>query len=525
MPSIGSVSPSTQGVGESGPARTYPPWSNKYIKLLCRFYEVYMLIFVYDPIRDVRIPKAKDDSHLGRRRQFLDDLAFLCEHKKGGDACTAIAIEELPDRFVYHVAANTNPIKKIVPFLRSLLQKLNEMAVLSDDEKRDEKTRFTAWCVDYARDKIYSLARLLASRIDRCYDQLGRYDSSIDDDLKLWLEQFRILQKDSVTLVSLCQLAFDMRKSSGIKQLEAVSRDPFLGIASDESSNPFSEARHYIGRLADHVRVAHRLLDHLSTVQDLVNAFEVKAISQCASVGAPPMYSNISLDSICNRMFPQKDDPKKTAFREYLTQRENLMSELMDHYRDTKTRVHAEVQIAEDFHFKNRAWADQDRYIGVSKPSCYACQLYLGHHPANLVPRASHMKAYRNWCPPLLANGARDEGYTHQRNILNEVIAGMRKSLVREVCEPRPQHRWHADSHTGITSTVAMTEAGEMLLYDMDSTTLSGFVDKEVLDPYVQQAWNRSASSLLELTEAGSSECGNIGDDSDSDSDGGALLA
>jgi hypothetical protein len=141
-------------------------------KLLHRFYEPLGLLFALGTTRgehtDKTLPPFEQadlltDQQL--KRQFLDELAFLCDYKKGGDSCTAIALGETPQHYVFWVAANKCPEKRIVPFLIRLLKILEEAhgrrdgRLLTEDIFRISLT--------FARKRIKTYANSLLSDLKR----------------------------------------------------------------------------------------------------------------------------------------------------------------------------------------------------------------------------------------------------------------------------------------------------------------------------------------------------------------------
>ena len=56
------------------------------------------------------------------------------------------------------------------------------------------------------------------------------------------------------------------------------------------------------------------------------------------------------------------------------------------------TRVHAELQIADQFSRSGYNFVDGDKYIGCSKPACYFCYNWLADHKHLYVPPATHGK-------------------------------------------------------------------------------------------------------------------------------------
>src|ERR1700753_867221 len=75
IPSVGQIPPqpnvTSRAVGR--------PRLDAYGRLLSRFYEPLILLFVLGQTRGEHTPKKIDKSRRGGRRQFRADFAFLCE--------------------------------------------------------------------------------------------------------------------------------------------------------------------------------------------------------------------------------------------------------------------------------------------------------------------------------------------------------------------------------------------------------------------------------------------------------------
>lgn len=148
------------------------PKSNLSPKLLHRFYEPLGLLFALGKARGERTHKTlpsfeQADSLTAQqlRRQFLDELAFLCDYKKGGDSCTAIALGQTPQGYVFWVAANKCPERLIVPFLANLLKILKR-----GHGKRDSQLLIRdifRISVTFARGRIKTYAKYLLSNLEK----------------------------------------------------------------------------------------------------------------------------------------------------------------------------------------------------------------------------------------------------------------------------------------------------------------------------------------------------------------------
>jgi hypothetical protein len=141
-------------------------------KLLHRFYEPLGLLFALGTARGEHthntLPSLEQVNSLTvqqLRRQFLDELAFLCDHKKGGDSCTAIALGQTPQHWVFWVAANKCPERSIVPFLTGLLKILEEAHRKRDDQLLIEDIFRIS--VTFARKRLKTYARYLLSDLKK----------------------------------------------------------------------------------------------------------------------------------------------------------------------------------------------------------------------------------------------------------------------------------------------------------------------------------------------------------------------
>jgi hypothetical protein len=141
-------------------------------RLLHRFYEPLGLLSALGKARGEHTHKTlpsfeQADSLTAQqlRRQFLDELAFLCDYKKGGNSCTAIALGQTPQHWVFWVAANKCPERSIVPFLTELLKILEGAHREGDDQFLIGDIFRTS--VTFARKRIKTYARYLLSDLKK----------------------------------------------------------------------------------------------------------------------------------------------------------------------------------------------------------------------------------------------------------------------------------------------------------------------------------------------------------------------
>jgi len=132
-------------------------------KHLHRFYEPLGLLFALGKARGEHTRKTSPSSEQidsltasQLKRKFLDELAFLCDHEKGGDTVTAIGLEQTPQSHIYWVAANKCPQGLIVPFLEKLLATLREWHEHEDVQRLSADIFRLSVTFSHAKIKTYS---------------------------------------------------------------------------------------------------------------------------------------------------------------------------------------------------------------------------------------------------------------------------------------------------------------------------------------------------------------------------------
>jgi hypothetical protein len=249
-----------------------------------------------------------------------------------------------------------------------------------------------------------------------------------------------------------------------MQQFLQLQNEPDGELDVDDSGNarksPLWGFRHYLGRLAHHVRAAQELIEDAQYLgSSLLSQFSVKQVDPLPSVDAPVADNLTTLEGILQRMVNRKQNPERfqALFEamQILNHRFKILERIVKWYEDRYAlQVHCEIHILEHFHRNGLQCFHDDRYIGCSKPTCFCCQLYIQYHPARCVEPESHQKIYPKWGVPMLEEGAADPGYVQQRDILIKMGAEIRKQAedqISSMAGPRP---WHPDSLTGITSSI-----------------------------------------------------------------------
>lgn len=248
-----------------------------------------------------------------------------------------------------------------------------------------------------------------------------------------------------------------------MRKLATLSIEPNYKSNRDAIHNTFGLLRHYIGRLGHHFRAAKALLSCASRLPELLHDFEVRSITTPPKSSSPPADGKTRLESIIVRML-SANSPDLDRYQQALVEMDDkydLSQRFLENYTDFPTRVHAEVQVLEQFHAGKMAFAAGDRYIACSKPACFCCLLYFRYHPAKPVEPASHRKIYLNWRPPDLDAEYEMINQNSRRRILDSMTREIRGDALRQIEQKIAPRAWHPDSLTGVTESVLHEQGQE----------------------------------------------------------------
>ncbi|KAI0389383.1 hypothetical protein F5Y17DRAFT_449070 [Xylariaceae sp. FL0594] len=439
--------------------RSNVSYNGKYSKLWRRFYEPLVLLSILGSTRG-RHSDAPVSTPLHR---FLDNLAYICDHQKGGNTTSAVAIEDTPQLAVFWVASNCpNQCGKTVPFLRLVLESARAIADSCPQQRGDLTGQLVRECFSFAQARVKKEEALLRKEITKCMGYLR----SIED-LKLvdWLSGF--VEKEGFDL---CVHAYAQRDSAEMRRFNDVPRLREDVAADSVTCKAIAAVTHRLGRLAHHIRAPQKIVqdvienDHLRNVLD---EFTVQSIGGQDVVVRPAVDADVSMHGIMNRMLP-KGEIAKPQYRDAASVMNHKYA-IVDRFRQQygnsnfKPTIHAEVQVLEHFWVaksgKRRHFFEDDRYVGCSKPACYCCHLYFEAHPAKCVIPQTSKRIYLNWglrnlAPPSSNNHVNPsgDGYVHQRDMLNKMVQRIRDDALDQILrKAEPPALWHPDSLTGFT--------------------------------------------------------------------------
>jgi len=148
-------------------------------RLQYRFYEPLVLLHVLDPYGQQRIsPCPSEDLAAPRlelrelRREFLEQLAYICDFKKGGDTVTAMALEARPSGITYWVASNTTPLESTISFLQEVLDTLESLASSPPDHRNIIEDGIVRRCIEFNLKRLKAYRDFLQKSLKRCLESL-----------------------------------------------------------------------------------------------------------------------------------------------------------------------------------------------------------------------------------------------------------------------------------------------------------------------------------------------------------------
>jgi hypothetical protein len=153
--------------GGASPARTPPTGDREYSaiavrpKVLRRFYEPVLLLHLLGRIRGARTkrPESPDMKHSkqGRRRDFTDNIAYICASNTGGKHVMAAALENTPQGITVWLAANNSKASQNVSaFLHDILTELKDIDVEDEAAQSKTESRMFSKIIQFNKQRVNS---------------------------------------------------------------------------------------------------------------------------------------------------------------------------------------------------------------------------------------------------------------------------------------------------------------------------------------------------------------------------------
>jgi hypothetical protein len=144
------------------------PRLDPYTRLMARFYESVFLLYVLGQTRGpVSVQPYEHNPQQMQRRQFLGNIAFLCDFAKGGRTCAAVALESTKNCYNLWIGSNVTS-GSICSFLEKVLQTLNAAAKTSDKKAMAaEEAVLLDYTTRFACHRIHENAKILIRSIPK----------------------------------------------------------------------------------------------------------------------------------------------------------------------------------------------------------------------------------------------------------------------------------------------------------------------------------------------------------------------
>ncbi|CAG9940598.1 unnamed protein product [Clonostachys rosea f. rosea IK726] len=425
-----------------------------YKTLVEQFYEALLLLKALSGLRDGYdgFPVSQN-LRKERLRNFLRGLAYFCDFKKGGDTYTGIGLEETETEYIFWVTSNKHR-PDLADFLRDLLSRLKQLKDAPEDNKGRLRRSLQAMCFSKAGKRISMYQAHLTKSIAEAQSILAKPKTQHDQELSSWMSG---LNKADMTYVELCDSIFTASKEHHMLRL-LRSRAKFERSLENirGKRNAFDEVRHYIGRLASHTRTLNQLCDYVEDplIEEIIRAPVVRQIDPLEQAAEPTYDIHTKLKGLLVGIKDGVERREVESRLDDLNRQCDIFKGISNQYDNFKPRVHAEVQILEHFYRKNLRFANDDKFVGGSKPSCECCYLYFKYHPARMVlPESSH-KVFINWSLPPVANQSGDAEFIQQRKILSKMVNVLIYDAISEILDCRTTPCWRPDSLTDLSSTI-----------------------------------------------------------------------
>ncbi|KAF0328621.1 hypothetical protein GQ607_004033 [Colletotrichum asianum] len=460
------------------------PRLDPYKRLLSRFYEALVLLWILRPVNGPHIISRLGNYSLQDvRRRFLRNLCFICDYDKGGKTTTAIGVEDTADGHIFWVSSNEGAKDRVVEFLNGVLKLLKHSNGHPEGRRVAERT-LMADCLEFARRRLHKESRILQSAARRCAETLNIHQ--IFETLSVWLRRFDEAGEDDILV---CLTAYRVRHDDHMRLIEQLGQETEDGVISLNEMQPFRDAHHMISRLAAHVRVISQLFNDASRLQSLLKSYRVDKVPKPPPATVPDVDDHMTLKGILKRLL-QAGDERYETYLSYLSHMEpqvNIERRLRDKFDleepgTLRPCVHAEIQMLHHFHDDQRNFIADDRYVACSKFACICCNSYFRSHPANFTLLDCHQKTYPNWGILQLPAGVKDKRWLDQRRIINAVIQDLKRMVVDQISQRHISSLNHPDSVSQFSTIMGDeqddTDSGTDVFEDGSSgTDTAGFIE------------------------------------------------
>ncbi|KAH0829622.1 hypothetical protein FOPE_10283 [Fonsecaea pedrosoi] len=374
-----------------------------------RFIQAAALLHLLDPVRGE--PTAygldQDSSTLEQnrerllKRKFLDSFALICARKKDAGTVSAACLEEgHPEGTIVRIASNQGVSQFTLDKLRELVTILNGVAsgeYVASDIEQEVLTRITS--LDAVRIRSYLKdIRSVGNDVKDIVESFNAAPASLEIDHALsfprWIAHvftIRDLPSESTPedLVRHVQWAVEARRT-------------YLTCLRALFPTELPRWVYAVLKLGRYAIASTFLLAFASEFPTLFNPMLVEPTIAPPRITFECVGEEMPLTSVLRRL---ANDQEAKHYVSRLAQIWGAQDPEV-HFRNTcnlQLSVHAEMQLV-NFYDNNPYSRPFFRFIGVSKKSCFLCQLFLARHPQSFNIASCHQKLYLTWRPPPAAN-------------------------------------------------------------------------------------------------------------------------
>ncbi|KAI9715118.1 MAG: hypothetical protein M1828_001053 [Chrysothrix sp. TS-e1954] len=110
-----------------------------------------------------------------RWHQFLDNLCWMCDSRRGGKAVTAIAVEKSPSNtLIFWIAANRSPNIHAVAHLEWVLEKLAQYSFGTLQQRDQIVLEMSATSLKFSTDRVKDYRRKLRGVLGKALNEHPR---------------------------------------------------------------------------------------------------------------------------------------------------------------------------------------------------------------------------------------------------------------------------------------------------------------------------------------------------------------
>ncbi|CAH0022641.1 unnamed protein product [Clonostachys rhizophaga] len=415
-----------------------PSSKDSYQTRLDRFYETMKLSAALGQrsLAKRSRPSSDASSEVNTQRRFLNNLAFLCDHRRESSFKMSIAIESADGLSRFWIAADTEPRDNALRCLNFILSLLKRVLGLPERLLHHGEDLLQGVCADIAKSRLSLEVEDLSMAVKDCQPVLLKLNHPDLEDLPEWLGQLDLETNQDRNNLTWCRVAHEAQEYEAMEKLNSitgVSDMPVLTL-------PFVQLRHSIRCLARQIQACKDLIEDGAKLKGLLlTKFHVCMVTPPEPVPPPKLDPNTNFDVIARRLIETTPLRREieAAFSRLKKNHPDIEERIKKQYGESMAvpRVPSEVQILEHFYKNRLKYSMGESFVGISKASCLCSQAYFRHHPAASVSPSTNGELCQSWSPSLIQGGEPDENFLLQHKLLEKVHSDIRQRVLQRILQ------------------------------------------------------------------------------------------